>query len=89
MEGYDKFMLMDIDMLVVRQGLDDLLINVPAPAAMPTGQYDHGHKNRMDGRVFFQPPRQSNGTSIDLNTLLDPTRSWGKGSGINAGLMIL
>ena len=60
--NYDKFLLMDIDMLVVSDGLDEILTDFPAPAAMCTGQQDWGHGLNADGFYFFGGPNErSNG----------------------------
>jgi len=76
---YEKVVMMDIDMLVL-QSIDDLF-ELPAPAAMRRGSVNEGyntyHGCDLDGSCFFQG-RNS-----------DERLSWGQGTGINAGVMLL
>eukprot|EP00931_Biecheleriopsis_adriatica_P048883 TRINITY_DN28247_c0_g1_i1.p1 TRINITY_DN28247_c0_g1~~TRINITY_DN28247_c0_g1_i1.p1 ORF type:complete len:825 (-),score=156.60 TRINITY_DN28247_c0_g1_i1:6-2159(-) len=76
---FEKVMVMDIDLLVM-SNIDDLF-DLPAPAAMKRGmnrgkrQYKHG--DEIDGSTFFAGLKPGD------------EHSWGQGTGINAGVMVL
>lgn len=76
LEGFDKILVLDIDLLV-RSNVDDLF-ELPAPAAMKrcnNGRAPYRHGDAIDGAGFFR------GSDDDW--------AWGVGSGINAGVMLL
>ncbi|CAJ1360607.1 unnamed protein product [Effrenium voratum] len=76
---FEKVLVMDIDLLVV-SNIDDLF-ELPAPAAMKRGmnrgRWPYKHGDDLDGGTFFsgREPGQ--------------LHSWGQGTGINAGVMLL
>lgn len=75
---FEKIVMMDIDMLVVKN-IDDLF-DLPAPAAMKRGMtsmqwWGQKHGEAIDGRPFFC------GGGLGKY-------SWGQGTGINAGVML-
>lgn len=76
---FEKVLVMDIDMLVVRN-IDDLF-DLPAPAAMKRGMNDTSwkplrHGDNLDGTRFFSGANPGK------------PYSWGQGTGINAGVML-
>jgi len=74
---YEKVLVMDID-LVVRSNIDELF-ELPAPAALRRGMNEWKLRtgDPIDGRAFFGGKDSS------------PQWSWGQGTGINAGVMLL
>jgi len=77
---FAKILLMDID-LIVMDNIDELF-DLPAPAALRRGMNDSRWPlktgDSVDGRPFFGGRDASN-----------PKWSWGQGTGINAGVMLL
>eukprot|EP00971_Amphidinium_carterae_P082095 1623786-Amphidinium_carterae.1 len=77
---FEKVLMMDIDMLVLRK-IDDLF-ELRAPAAMRRGATNEArqtyHGSELNGLYFFGGPQPSN-----------QQYSWGQGTGINAGVMLL
>jgi len=74
---FEKIVMMDIDLLVLKN-IDDLF-DLHAPAAMRRGMNDtswpYKHGDKLDGRRFFLGKAASK-------------YSWGQGTGINAGVML-
>eukprot|EP00930_Biecheleria_cincta_P057677 TRINITY_DN43575_c0_g1_i1.p1 TRINITY_DN43575_c0_g1~~TRINITY_DN43575_c0_g1_i1.p1 ORF type:complete len:674 (+),score=73.58 TRINITY_DN43575_c0_g1_i1:227-2248(+) len=72
---FEKILMMDIDMMVLAN-VDDLF-DLAAPAGMRRGmRHGQKHGDVIDGRGFF--------TGAGAGTY-----SWGQGTGINAGVMLL
>ncbi|CAK9105855.1 Uncharacterized protein R707 [Durusdinium trenchii] len=76
---FEKVLVMDIDLLVLSSV--DKLFELPAPAAlkrgMNRGKWPYKHGDDIDGTTFFSGSEP------------DKTHSWGQGTGINAGVMLL
>ncbi|CAK9110748.1 unnamed protein product [Durusdinium trenchii] len=76
---FEKVLVMDIDLLVLSSV--DKLFDIPAPAAlkrgMNCGKWPYKHGDDIDGTTFFSGCKP------------DKTHSWGQGTGINAGVMLL
>eukprot|EP00435_Cladocopium_sp_Y103_P055919 s1104_g18.t1 len=76
---FEKVLVMDIDLLVL-SSIDDLF-ELPAPAAlkrgMNRGKWPYRHGDDLDGSTFFGGRNPGN------------EHSWGQGTGINAGVMLL
>eukprot|EP00928_Gymnodinium_smaydae_P019371 TRINITY_DN17420_c0_g2_i2.p1 TRINITY_DN17420_c0_g2~~TRINITY_DN17420_c0_g2_i2.p1 ORF type:complete len:804 (-),score=130.76 TRINITY_DN17420_c0_g2_i2:181-2523(-) len=76
---FEKVLLMDIDLIVT--GNIDNLFDLPAPAALRRGMNDNRWPlqtgDPIDGRAFFGAKDKGS------------KWSWGQGTGINAGVMLL
>ncbi|CAE7249204.1 unnamed protein product [Symbiodinium natans] len=76
---FEKVLVMDIDLLVL-SNIDDLF-ELPAPAGMKRGmnkgRWPYTHGDDIDGTTFFGGRNPGN------------PHSWGQGTGINAGVMLL
>ena len=78
-EDFEKVLVMDIDLLVLSS--IDKLFELPAPAAlkrgMNRGKWPYKHGDDVDGATFFSGREPGK------------MHSWGQGTGINAGVMLL
>lgn len=76
---FEKVLVMDIDLLVL-SNIDDLF-QFPAPAGMKRGmnkgRWPYKHGDDIDGNTFFGGRNPGS------------AHSWGQGTGINAGVMLL
>lgn len=82
---FSKVLLLDIDLLVM-SNVDDLFELQP-PAAMRRGMNEskwYRHGDSLDGRHFFSGASTEHGAEQFVNSW-----SWGQGTGINAGVMLL
>ena len=75
---YEKVLLLDLDIAVLR--CPDELFELNAPAAMHRIVAGAPHGARIDGRCFFAGEDLEPGSDV---------YEWGQGSGINAGVMLL